>query len=265
MSEMDRQMDRLADTEINAYVDGELDSLGLSEVEAWLADHPEDAARVHTYKLQKLNLHQLYDLPKEMPLPEGVREVLASSGMRRWLPGWRQLAAGGMLLVVGGVGGWDSDSFVERTQSGPGTAFVQRAMNAYLVYAYDESRPVEIGVNDETDFRNWLSKRVGQDLRTPDLSGAGFELIGGRLVNDQGAPAALFMYEDDKSQRVTLYVRHAVGSLDSKLRAAIDHRKTALYWSDRVLDYALAGELPQIELRKLADLISQEIEAKAST
>jgi anti-sigma factor RsiW len=264
MTDMDRQMDRLPDTEINAYVDGELDQQGLAEVEAWLADHPDDAARVHAYKLQRLHLHQLYDLPKNAPLPDSVREVLAANSMRRWLPGWRQLAAGIMLLVVGGVGGWYGDNFVARSQGSPGTAFVQRAMNAYAVFAYDASRPVEIGVSDG-DYLGWLSERVGQTLRTPDLSAAGFALIGGRLVNDQGEPAALFMYEDQKNQRVTLYVRHASGALDDKIRSVIDHRKAAVYWSDRSRDFAIAGELPQSELKRLAQMITQDMEAKAST
>jgi len=265
MSEVNRPMDRLPDTEINAYVDGELDMQGLAEVETWLADHPEDAARVHAYKLQKLHFHQLYDLPKNAPLPQGLREVLAANSMRRWLPGWRQLAAGIMLLVVGGIGGWYGDNLLRTPQRIAGQGFVQRALNNYAVFAYDAARPVEIGTNDDGEYLAWLSERVGKPLRTPDLAGAGFTLIGGRLVSDQGTPAALFMYEDNKNQRLTLYVRPASGGVNTKVQRNTVHDMTALYWSDRTLDYAVAGEIPLQELRRIAEMVSQDIEAKAST
>ena len=220
---------------------------------------------MHAYKLQKLQLHMLYDLPKDTPLPAGVREALASTGMRRWLPGWRQLAAGIALLAIGGAGGFWGNGVVDDSQRAPGTQFVSRAINAYAVYAYDAARPVEIGANDETDYVAWLSERLGQQIRTPDLSQAGFELIGGRLVNDQGEPAALFMYENDSGGRVTLYVRRGTGSLDTNFKTLAQKHKTALYWSDRVLDYALAGEMKEAELKIIRKVISQAIEAKAST
>ena len=37
--------------------------------------------------------------------------------------------------------------------------------------------------------------------------GSGFRLVGGRLVADEGTPAAQFMYEDAAKRRVTLYTR----------------------------------------------------------
>ena len=48
------EAEHLSDMDINAYVDGELDAQELAQIEVWLADHPLDAARVHAYKLQKL-------------------------------------------------------------------------------------------------------------------------------------------------------------------------------------------------------------------
>lgn len=255
----------LSDTDINAYVDGELDAQELAQIEAWLADHPHDAARVHAYKLMKLQLHQLYDLPKNTPLPDGVREALASTGVRRWLPGWRQLAAALLLVAVGGAGGWWGDNLVDQAQRTPSNLFVNRAINAYAVYAYDSARPVEIGVNDETDYVGWLSQRLGQTIQTPDLTPAGFSLLGGRLVNDQREPAALFMYENDSGGRVTLYVRRSSGKLDSNFRTVAQQRKNAVYWSDSVLDYALAGEMSDNEIKIVRKAIAQSIEAKAST
>ncbi len=258
------EAEHLSDMDINAYVDGELDAQELAQIEIWLADHPLDAARVHAYKLQRLQLHMLYDLPKDMPLPPGVRQALADTGVRRWLPAWRQVAAGVMLLAIGGAGGFFGNN-AGQVQADPSNQFVSRAINAYAVYAYEGARPVEISANDETDYVTWLSDRLGQPIRTPDLTPAGFELIGGRLVNDRGEPAALLMYENDSGGRVTLYVRRSSGVLGTSFKTLAQQHKTALYWSDRALDYALAGEMKENELKIIKKTISQAIEARAST
>ncbi len=255
---------RLPDSEINAYVDGELDAQALAEIETWLADHPEDAARVHAYKLQKMQLHQLYDYAKDLPIPEEVTEMIANHGVRRWMPGWRQLAAGILLIALGGFGGWFGDNFVQQESVTPGSGFVHRALSAHAVYAYDDSRPVEIGVDGEVDLVHWLSDRLGQQLHAPDLTAGGFHLIGGRLVADQDAPAALFMFENEGGQRVTLYVRQGVRDFGHDFRYIAAQGMSSFYWTDHELAYAITGEMNKQDLLKLAQMVQDTRESKAS-
>ena len=106
----------------------------------------------------------------------------------------------------------------------------------------------------------WLSGRLGHKLRRPDLMGAGFHLIGGRLVNDDGTPAALFMYEDDRGRRVTLYCRSGINAGNTAFRFIAEHGMVAFYWTDGPLSYALTGEMPRGEVLKLAQMVYDDIE-----
>ena len=50
-------MKALSDELISAYVDGELDHKKQSQVEAWLAEHPDSRAKLEHFQLQK-KLHK---------------------------------------------------------------------------------------------------------------------------------------------------------------------------------------------------------------
>ena len=61
--------------------------------------------------------------------------------------------------------------------------------------------------DQEAHLVAWLSKRLGTQLKIPQLSGLGFNLVGGRLLPGDQGPVAQFMYQDAQGQRLTLYVR----------------------------------------------------------
>lgn len=249
----------ITDQDLHAYVDGELDPATLREVEVWLVGHPDDAVKVHLYRLQKLHLHELYDDALEASVPESVEAALSSNPPASWWPGWQKMAAGLVLLVVGGLGGWGVGLLPGETQTAE-TNFVRRALNAHVVYAHDTARPVEVGINQQTHLMSWLSGRLGHPLRTPDIQGAGFKLIGGRLVADQDTPAAMFMYEDQRDQRVTLYVRTGPHSTDTAFRFIAEHGMVAFYWTDGPLAYVLTGEMPRRDLLELALMVQKDLD-----
>ena len=70
---------------------------------------------------------------------------------------------------------------------------------------------MEVDAGQEAHLMQWLSKRLGRQLVTPDLSGAGFRLMGGRLLPAEDGPAAQFMYENGTGERLTLYLRSGIG------------------------------------------------------
>ncbi len=47
------------------------------------------------------------------------------------------------------------------------------------------------------------------DLKVPDLQALGFQLVGGRLLPVDGRPGAMFMYEDQGGERLTVLRRAA--------------------------------------------------------
>ena len=65
--------------------------------------------------------------------------------------------------------------------------------------------PVEVPAADADHLVQWLSKRVGYQLRAPDLEKLGLKLVGGRLLPGPTGPAAFFMYEAPSGERYTIY------------------------------------------------------------
>ena len=75
MMSTETPMERPTDSELHAYLDGELDQADVTALEGWLAAHPEDAAKVHAFKLQKIQLHQLHDAHLDADVPDSVIEL----------------------------------------------------------------------------------------------------------------------------------------------------------------------------------------------
>jgi len=96
-------MNRLpvTESELHAYVDGALPAERAAEVEAYLVEHPEDAARVAAYREQIAALHREFDPVIAEPLPRRLEAP------RPW---WTRLlsryAAVAAWIALGGVAGW---------------------------------------------------------------------------------------------------------------------------------------------------------------
>ena len=94
----------VTEDELHAYVDNELPAERRGDVEAWLATHPDDAARVQSWRAMAEALHARYDqvvdeaVPKRLEIERLVREP------RKWFYG--AVAATLAAFVVGGGVGW---------------------------------------------------------------------------------------------------------------------------------------------------------------
>jgi anti-sigma factor RsiW len=169
------------------------------------------------------------------------------------------LAAAVALLLAAGAAGYGMRGlFVE--PRGAEMAFVATALGAHTVYVPEVRHPVEVKA-DEAHLVRWLAKRVGADVRAPALGNVGWRLMGGRLLPDQqGLPAAQFMYEDTSGRRLTLYVRKETGLNNTSFRFYERDGFGSFYWIDRPLAYALSGRLSREELLGLADAVYAQLE-----
>lgn len=244
----------MSDSDLNAYVDGELDAPARLEMEAWLNDHPEDALRVSEYRLQISALHRRYDPILAEAIPAGMRDTVMHARSRAVRKVLLQVAAAAVLLLIGASGGWGwRDALIEE-KTDRDIAFANRAAGAHRMFAREVRHAVEVEAAQEAHLVKWLSKRLGSPLRTPNLEAAGYRLVGGRLLPDLGESAAQFMYEDSAKRRITVYIRAYRGQ-DVAFRFLDTAGTATFYWIESPFAYALTGAIPRPELLKAANLV----------
>jgi anti-sigma factor RsiW len=244
----------LTEADLHAYVDGMLPAARVADVEAYLADHPEEAARVAAYRGQNAALHRQFDGVLDEPLPRRLETV------RPWWvrPLMRYGAVAGW-IALGGIAGWHVHDYsaVSRIES---ATWARRAAVAHVVYTPEVRYAVEVGADQEEHLVRWLSKRLGAQLKAPYLGELGYALVGGRQLPGERGPAAQFMYQDSRGQRLTLYIRvNPDESRQTAFRFAREHGVSIFYWLDRKLGYALSGEVDRAELYRVASAVYRQL------
>lgn len=258
----------ITEAELHAYVDGRLPPARRAEVEAYLAAHSEEAARVQAYSAQNDALHALFDGVLDEPAPPPRVAVRA-----RWQ--WQRLAAALAIAIAGGGAGWflrgatgvDLRPAAMARYGYPQQAvagLAHQAAVAHVVYSPDVRRPVEIGAEQEDQLVTWLSKRLGTKVRPPRLGKLGYELIGGRLLPGASGPVAQFMYQDRAGQRLTVYVSNEQAqNKDTGFRFAKEGPVNVFYWIDGKFGYALSAGIDKGELARVASAVYEQLEGPA--
>jgi anti-sigma factor RsiW len=287
-------LSRPDDARLSAWVDAELDAAGMAQVEAWLHDHPEDAARARAWAADRDTLRAHFDPVLDEPLPPALlntvlssgREAGAGPGADAWRAPWRRAAMVAALLLTGGVAGGLVGASLGRGDA-PGLAawslpwadgdgaqvragaWQHRAAVAHAVYAPEVRHPVEVNVAQgsaaeqraqEEHLTRWLSKRLDMPVPLFDLRAQGFELVGGRLLPDANGPSAQLMYQNGSGQRITVYLRKPAPGTEAAFRYQRDGELGLFYWVEDGFGCALVGKLPREQLLLLADAVYRQAE-----
>lgn len=240
------------DSELHALVDGRLAAPRDEQVRAWLASHPDEAAKVHEWKAQTEALHAAFDSLLEQPVPQDLRRAALPPAWRRTL--LPRIAASLVWLTVGATIGFfarGSDPLTGKTDLS--ASLPHQAAIAHVVYSPEVRHPVEVGADQEAHLVQWLSKRLGGAIVIPKLGTQGFFLVGGRLLPANKGPAAQIMYQDKAGTRLTLYVLQETGNSETAFRFANEGKISVFYWLDGPFGYALSGELPREQLLAIAE------------
>ena len=242
---------RISETELHAFVDGELTPEDRAEMEALLAAAPAEAGLVREFRDLNEAIALRYAARLDEPVPQPMQRLLARmpgawharSLVRRLGP----LAAGLLVALSAGAG--------RLFRARPRDA---RRADHDRVRRHGDRRPHRLpaggapsrrgGAAEEAHLVQWLTKRIGANVRAPGAAALGWKLVGGRLLPDRGLPAAQFMYEDATGRRLTLYIRKETGLANTSFRFYERDGFGAFYWIDRPLAYALAGRLGREEL-----------------
>lgn len=278
---------RFSDTTLNAWLDGELPAEQRAEVDAWLHDHPEDAARLRLWAADGEAIRARLDSVVAEAVPARLTQLVmnavpASPGMlswgRSWGAGWQRWAAALAVFVLGGACGvvlmWRlQPPAVMASATDAPTAWVRRAAVAHSVYVPEVRHAVEVKAQEE-HLSRWLTKRLDVPVKLFDLRAQGFELVGGRLLPDATGPSAQLMYQAistgaapaadgsaAKPVRVTVYLRKPDSATPAAFHFEQQGELGMFYWVEGQsahggpTGYALVGALPREQLLALAEAI----------
>lgn len=251
----------LGDAELHAFLDGELSQDDRRAMEGWLAHNPDAQRRVQDFSADRERLRGALAPVLEEPLPPAMEALLEDVRDVRESWNWRRLAAALAIFGLGSLAGWTASQQLDTRLAGPPASIAQEAIEAHLVYLPEVRHPVEVGADEKDHLVRWLSKRLGHPLQAPDLTQAGFELVGGRLLPAGGAAAAQFMYENGRGDRLTLLVAVNPDGRETAFKLMSRGRTHSFYWFDGPFGYALTGDVEEDALLRLARSVYAQLEA----
>ena len=273
------------DTDIlHAWLDDELAADRRAEVEAWLRDHPEEAARVRLWAADAQALRSQLEPVLAEAVPQRLTQLVWSHAPATLSSGWQRWAAAALVFVLGGGAGaaltWQLKpaNTTAVTAAASTAGWIQRAAVAHAVYVPEVRHPVEVKAQEE-HLSRWLTRRLNVPVKLFDLRAQGFELVGGRLLPDATGPSAQLMYQaiadpvmpgaasaaaDAKPVRVTVYLRKPDNDTAAAFRYEQQGSLGMFYWVEGKSEmggpcgYALVGELPRERLLALAEAIFRQ-------
>lgn len=240
--------------DLHALVDDRLDPARGAEVEAYLACNPDARARVERLRILGRDLRSAFAPVPAEPVPARLNLAHILEARRRpRRPAWQATAAA-MLLTLGGLGGWALHGALAPVPAGV-DALAQEAAASFAVYAPDRSRPVELAAGDRDEIARWFSARLARPVEVPDLSAAGYRLMGGRLVATPHGPAGLLMYDDSRGTRLVMLMRSMAEPGDAPMCEHQSGLATGYAWAEDGLGYSLVGPADLAGLHPLANEI----------
>ena len=246
----------ITDNDLHAYVDGQLDAARRAEVEAHLAANAAAAKIVRDYRGLNRSLHESFDDVLNEPLPHAMVRV----SRRRPMEVLRRIAATLVLVVGGAAGGWVLNDVASSQTDSLAAAFPARAGIIHATYYAERRHAVEVAAGEKPHLVAWLSKRLGTEVQIPDLTEAGFQLVGGRMLPGETKPAAHFLYEDVEGGRVTLYMRHGdTGGSNTKFSFTSNGGVGVYYWINGPTGYAVAGGVDREVLLAAAKIVYRQL------
>lgn len=248
----------IAEEELHAWVDGQLDADREPVIVRYVQDHPEIARKVDSWRAQREALRAAFGMVAAEPIPPrlGLERLIQQRLGRRSVT-WRIAASTLLAFGLGGGGGWLLHGGLQ-PPAATITLMAQQAVANHVVYTADRRRPTELGAQQRDDLTRWVSNRLKHQVAPPDLAANGFSYIGGRLAATPDGPAGLFMYDGPDGVRLTVFVL-PLGDVGS---APIQHIEAenvdGWAWIDKGMGYTVVGKLPLPELRRVADLVRQQ-------
>jgi anti-sigma factor RsiW len=266
----------IGDTDLHAFVDGELDPPLARDVKHHLDSHSVDAARVDVWRAQNGAIRRAFEpvmregIPVSLSLKPASRmlrpaeerdapriDLRAVRRRRRVISAASTFLAGAAvaLLVAFGLprarqAAIDSVEIGDAASSPAPNATARRARLAWRTFVKEMDRSAERSAAEMEPMMASLSRIAGL-THIPDLGAQQFTFAAVRLMPGEAEPAAFILYMTPDSHRIGFIIeRSAEQDLDPSLFD--DGGLRCLIWRSGGYSYALVGPAAAETLRAMA-------------
>lgn len=233
--------DPVNETDLLAYVDGQLDAVRRAEVEEHLSRHPSDAAKVMA------DLHARSELLLALMETGGVgdRETTAIAGRLaarlKWARRLRPLVQGAAaVLVIGAVllvqSRFELFGVGSSLASVPPPAFVAEALESYTTSTLRNAMPSQL----EVKSYERAELRAATAIAMPALPDE-WIIDDVQIFPSTFGPSISVAIETDDLGRVALYAARPGTSVNLPITATGDEKVAAAFWQEDDVAYALVG------------------------
>ncbi len=254
---------RLWTGKLDAYLDGELESTEMQQLDGHLRECPGCTATVLRRLQWKRMIHssgQRY-VP-DVTLRERIQKNM-SPGKAAWW-NWRPVfatTATVMLLLAAGI-------IVREEIVQPKQQLVQekRIQENEVVHELADlhiatlasANPVDVVSSDRHNVKPWFAGKIPFTFNLPDLEGSQFELIGGRVSYLEQSPGAQLLFRVRKHQISAFIFQARALPRSFEHPEEVDARSFHLEsWQRDGLQYFLISDVAPEDLRSLADLLKK--------
>lgn len=201
-------------------------------------------------KSSSIDLDLAYQGFDEEPVPSAIFDAIVSTKIARVM----RYTKIGLLLLTGFLTAIATMHAIRKDTSDLNIAISveQMAVSSHTTFAKDPAYPVRVGANDVNHLENWITHRLGKNVRVRTLSNVGYTLLGGNIVPDGDRIAAQIVYENQNQERISLFIRHSSGAdLNIQARSGRHKEFNWICWYDGNGQQVIVSEVDQSQLRKV--------------
>jgi anti-sigma factor RsiW len=238
--------------QLDAYLDGELETSAMQELDRHLRECPACAAESLRRLQWKRTIHAAGQRYVADPaFLERVRKSISrGQPVGIW---WRWLAFGALAAVVVVASGfW----FVQHQTRVVRENQIVSELADLHVSTLASPTPLDVISTDRHTVKPWFEGKIPFSFNLPDLQGSPFELVGGRVSYLEQSPGAELIFRIRKHLISVFIFQDRAIPAEFSASEAIDARSFHLEsWTQGELHYFVIGDASPEDLRALRDLL----------
>jgi anti-sigma factor RsiW len=253
-----KAVDPIIDTDLDAYVDGELDVARRIQVESYLSENPATAAKVMADLSMKGELRLALageNAFGRIETRDAARRLERGLSYGRILHTVQRIAAVTVLVAAGWVAHTSFGAFTatEVAASTPAPAYVEDAVRAYKTAQLRQTMPSQAAPHYNAD-----EIRAATAITMPELP-KGWKVSDVQVFPSEFGPSVEMAIQEADGKQLSLFaVRPGAFAVQPVGHLALDNAEAA-YWQIGEVAYALVASNSELNLDRAAEGLARSL------